>query len=198
MTPPTQYKVLAMEYRTIGMSWYRHSLSSQAKTTTSILIMHNTCKHSHDVAKLYFIPAKYTRILYNQSLVGLKVVQLNWRRLQVSGIISCLAKQLALKCKWRWLLDIWDEIWAGKCTFTPSQWYEYHLTRQSLFKTKGPKTYRLPHSNHVTSSKRMDTLICHTTSRNAINFLYNPGHVTFWCLEEVPFDLCYSGKLWDI
>ncbi len=31
------------------------------------------------------------------------------------------------------------------------------------------------------------TLICHTTMRrNAINFLYNPGHVTRWCLEVVP------------
>ncbi len=35
------------------------------------------------------------------------------------------------------------------------------------------------HSNHVTSSKQADTLICHTTMRrNPINFLYNPGHVT--------------------
>ncbi len=40
-----------------------------------------------------------------------------------------------------------------------------------------------PHSNHVTSSKGVDTLICHTTMRrNSINFLYNPGHVTLWCL----------------
>ncbi len=34
------------------------------------------------------------------------------------------------------------------------------------------------HSNHVTSSKRADTLICHTTMcRNPIKFLYNSGHV---------------------
>ncbi len=40
------------------------------------------------------------------------------------------------------------------------------------------------HSNHVTSSKREDTLICHTTMRgNPINFLYNPGHVTLWCVK---------------
>ncbi len=39
----------------------------------------------------------------------------------------------------------------------------------------------------MTSGKRVDTLICHTTMRkNAINFLYNPGHVTLWCLEVVP------------
>ncbi len=35
------------------------------------------------------------------------------------------------------------------------------------------------HSNHMTSSKRADTFIWHTTMRrNPINFLYNPGHVT--------------------
>ncbi len=44
-----------------------------------------------------------------------------------------------------------------------------------------------PHSNHVTSSKRVDTLICHTKMRrNSINFLYNPGQVIIWCLEIVP------------
>ncbi len=38
----------------------------------------------------------------------------------------------------------------------------------------------------MTSSKREDTLICHITMhRNAINFLYIPGHVTIWCLEVV-------------
>ncbi len=43
------------------------------------------------------------------------------------------------------------------------------------------------HSNHVTSSKRVDTLICHTTMRrNPINFLYNPGHVTLWSVEVGP------------
>ncbi len=42
------------------------------------------------------------------------------------------------------------------------------------------------HSNYVTSSKWVDTLICHTTMhRNSINFPYNPGHMTFWCLEVV-------------
>ncbi len=35
------------------------------------------------------------------------------------------------------------------------------------------------HSNHVTSSQRVDTLICHTTMcRHSINFLYNSGHMT--------------------
>ncbi len=43
------------------------------------------------------------------------------------------------------------------------------------------------YSNHMTSRKRVDTLICHTTiGRNSINFLYNPGHVTLCCLEVVP------------
>ncbi len=41
------------------------------------------------------------------------------------------------------------------------------------------------HSNHVTSSKHADTLICHTTMcKNPIHFLYNSGHVTFWHVEE--------------
>ncbi len=45
---------------------------------------------------------------------------------------------------------------------------------------------REAHSNHMTSSKWADTLICHTTMRrNAINFLHNPGHMTLWCLEVV-------------
>ncbi len=36
-----------------------------------------------------------------------------------------------------------------------------------------------PHSNHVTSSKRVYTLICHITMHgDSIKFLYNPGHVT--------------------
>ncbi len=39
----------------------------------------------------------------------------------------------------------------------------------------------------MTSSKGVDTLICHTTiSSNPINFLYNSGHVTLWCVEEGP------------
>ncbi len=41
-----------------------------------------------------------------------------------------------------------------------------------------------PDSNQVSSSKRADKLIYHTTMcRNSINFLYNPGDVTFWCVE---------------
>ncbi len=45
----------------------------------------------------------------------------------------------------------------------------------------------LTHSNHVTSGKRADTLICHTTMcRNSINFLYNSGQVTLWCVEVGP------------
>ncbi len=43
------------------------------------------------------------------------------------------------------------------------------------------------HSNHMTSSKRVDTFICHTTMcRNSIKFIYNSGHVTPWCFEVVP------------
>ncbi len=39
----------------------------------------------------------------------------------------------------------------------------------------------------LTSSKQVDTLICHTTMRrNSINFLYNAGYMTLWCLEVVP------------
>ncbi len=44
---------------------------------------------------------------------------------------------------------------------------------------RGPSVQHAAHSNHVTSSKRAHTLICHTIMRrNPINFLYNPGHVT--------------------
>ncbi len=51
------------------------------------------------------------------------------------------------------------------------------------------------HSNHVTSSKWVNTLICHTTMcRNAINFLYNIDHVTLWCLEVLP--VVYARVLW--
>ncbi len=49
------------------------------------------------------------------------------------------------------------------------------------------KHIRMIYSNHVTSSKRVYTLICHNTMhRNSINFQYNSGHVTLWCLEVVP------------
>ncbi len=43
------------------------------------------------------------------------------------------------------------------------------------------------HSNHVTSSKRADTLVCHTTMRRySINFLYNLGQndLPVWCLAN--------------
>ncbi len=44
--------------------------------------------------------------------------------------------------------------------------------------TDEPSTL-IAHFNHVTSSKREDTLLCHTTMRrNSINFLHNSGHVT--------------------
>ncbi len=47
-------------------------------------------------------------------------------------------------------------------------------------------TLHFPHSNHVTSSQRVDTFIYHTImSRNSINFLYNLEHMTLWCLEVV-------------
>ncbi len=45
----------------------------------------------------------------------------------------------------------------------------------------------IAHSNNVTSSKRGDTLTCHTTMcRNPINCLYNSAHVTIWCVEVGP------------
>ncbi len=45
----------------------------------------------------------------------------------------------------------------------------------------------LAHTNHVTSSKPADTLICHATMcRNAINILYIPGHMTLWQMEVIP------------
>ncbi len=51
-------------------------------------------------------------------------------------------------------------------------------------------------SNHMTPSKRVDTLICHTTMRrHSINFLYNPGHMTIWCLEVVL--VVYAGVSFD-
>ncbi len=52
------------------------------------------------------------------------------------------------------------------------------------------------HSNHMTSSKRADTLICHTTMRrNPINFLYNPDHVTLWCMEVGPLANAREGSM---
>ncbi len=52
------------------------------------------------------------------------------------------------------------------------------------------------HSNHVTSSKRADTLICFATiCRNYINFLYNQGHVSLWCLEVVPVANVREGSM---
>ncbi len=51
------------------------------------------------------------------------------------------------------------------------------------------------HSNQVTSSTRPDTLICHTTMHgNSINFLYNPHHVTLWCLKVVPVANAKEGS----
>ncbi len=36
----------------------------------------------------------------------------------------------------------------------------------------------LSHSNHMTSSKAVDILICHSTMcRDPLHFSYNPGHV---------------------
>ncbi len=52
-----------------------------------------------------------------------------------------------------------------------------------------------PHSNHMTSSKRADILICHTTMRrNPINFLYNPGYVTLWDVEVGPVANAREGS----
>ncbi len=49
--------------------------------------------------------------------------------------------------------------------------------------------------SHVASSKRADTLICHTTMRrNPINFLYNSGHVTLWCVEVGPVANAREGS----
>ncbi len=52
------------------------------------------------------------------------------------------------------------------------------------------------HSNHVTSSKQPDTLICHTTMRrNPINFLYNPGHMILWCVDVGPVANAREGSM---
>ncbi len=51
------------------------------------------------------------------------------------------------------------------------------------------------HSNHVTSSKRADTLICHTTMcNNPINFHYNLDHVTRWWVEVGPVANAREGS----
>ncbi len=56
-------------------------------------------------------------------------------------------------------------------------------------------SYVISHSNHVTSSKQVDTLIFHTTMcRNFINFLYFPGHVTLWSLKVV--QVVYARVMW--
>ncbi len=50
-------------------------------------------------------------------------------------------------------------------------WWIYHYTFVTL-------------SNHVTSSKQVDTIICHTTMHwNTNNVLYNRGHVILYCVE---------------
>ncbi len=55
---------------------------------------------------------------------------------------------------------------------------------------------KISHSNHVTSSKRADTFICHTTMRsNPINFLYNLDHVTLWCVEVGPVANAKEGSM---
>ncbi len=77
-----------------------------------------------------------------------------------------------------------------------NRWYVFFVRR--LYQSwDGVHALRvLPHSNHVTSSKRAGTLICHTTmSRDPIHFLYNPGHVTFWCLQVVP--VVYATLAWS-
>ncbi len=52
------------------------------------------------------------------------------------------------------------------------------------------------HFNDVTSSKRVDTLICQTTiRRNPINFLYIPAHVTLWCVEVGPVVNAREGSM---
>ncbi len=46
----------------------------------------------------------------------------------------------------------------------------------------------MSHSNHVTSSNRVDTLVCNTTMRRiVINFLYNSGHMTVWFFGSSSF-----------
>ncbi len=48
-------------------------------------------------------------------------------------------------------------------------------------------------SNHATSSKW--AYICHTTMcRNLINVIYNPGHVTLWCMEVGPVANAREGS----
>ncbi len=63
-----------------------------------------------------------------------------------------------------------------------------HISINHTLKVVRPDTARqTTHSNHVISNMCMDNLICNTTMcRNAINFLYNPGHTTLWCLKVVP------------
>ncbi len=73
----------------------------------------------------------------------------------------------------------------------------YHSNQTaSMEKTMEPTIHTL--ITWPSSSEGVDILICHTTvCRNAINFQYNHGHVTLWCLEVVP--LVYVrmiNKLW--
>ncbi len=51
------------------------------------------------------------------------------------------------------------------------------------------------YSNHVTYNKWEDTLIWHTTMRrNPINFHYNSGHATLWCVEVGPVANARDGS----
>ncbi len=76
-------------------------------------------------------------------------------------------------------------------------WHTQHQWSMDCLKESDLCTCWLcPYSNHMTYSKRADTLIRHTTMcRNLINFLYSSSHVTLWCVEVGPVTNAREGSM---
>ncbi len=112
------------------------------------------------------------------------------------GDLAQLIRGPMLVCS-RWM--VWEAL--GSNPSIARTWC--HLIRQGLLPSRelpwvqGVQRHHgaMGHSNHVTSSKRVGTLLCHTTMRrNSINFPYNPAHVTL-CLEVVPVVYARLGAM---
>ncbi len=85
------------------------------------------------------------------------------------------------------VLGIWY-IWMGGGDIVMHKWFLCSLGGDTVSVSPKKKQrislHMHSHSNHMISSKEVNTLICYTTMHsNPINFLYSPGHMTFWCVE---------------
>ncbi len=74
------------------------------------------------------------------------------------------------------------------------------ITTRSLFETHigvlvCSPLIGLPHTLIMWPLASERTLVCHTTMhRNPINFLYNPGYMTLWCVEVGPVANAREGS----